>query len=138
MDHLFAYGTLMCEDIMEEVAGCRLTSEPGILRGYRRRRVKGQLYPGIAPEAGQAVEGVVYRHVPDSAWLRLDRFEGPMYVRRLVEVESTDGRRERAFAYVVRHSFLDRLGEEDWDFATFLREGKMRFRETYEGYSRWA
>jgi hypothetical protein len=32
-DNLFAYGTLMCEDIMQHVSGCTLSSMPGILKG---------------------------------------------------------------------------------------------------------
>jgi hypothetical protein len=31
MENFFAYGTLMCEDIMAEASGCRLSGMPGIL-----------------------------------------------------------------------------------------------------------
>ena len=47
MTHLFAYGTLMCEDIMQEVSGCLPEHRRGFLKGYVRRRVKGQAYPGL-------------------------------------------------------------------------------------------
>jgi len=91
MKNLFAYGTLMCKDIMEEISGCRLTSASGILRGCRRRSVKGEPYPALVLAGGGFVEGVVYRNLPLSAWERLDRFEGEMYIRQPVRVELKDG-----------------------------------------------
>jgi len=80
MEHLFAYGTLMCDSIMREVSGFDLPAVPGTLKGYCRRSVKGELYPAIMPYRGGCVEGVIYRCVPGLAWERLDRFEGEMYV----------------------------------------------------------
>jgi len=34
MPHLFAYGTLMCEDILLEVAGIRPRAVPGLRSGF--------------------------------------------------------------------------------------------------------
>lgn len=133
MNNLFAYGTLMCEDIMREVAGCSPAHAPGTLHGYRRKAVRGEAYPGIRPDATGRVEGVVYFDVPDSAWERLDRFEGPMYRRRLLEVEQA-GAVVAAGAYVVRVEFLDRLEERDWDLNEFLSKGKAIFKRNYRGY----
>ena len=47
MENLFAYGTLMCEDIMREVSGVRLLQVSGKLKGYSRRGVKGEHYPAF-------------------------------------------------------------------------------------------
>ena len=55
MENLFAYGTLMCEDIMQDVAGCRLSCVPAELRGYSRRRVRGEHYPALVE--GRPAEG---------------------------------------------------------------------------------
>ncbi|MEW6668489.1 MAG: gamma-glutamylcyclotransferase family protein [Thermodesulfobacteriota bacterium] len=132
--NLFAYGTLMCEDIMEEVSGVPLSHVPGTLKGYSRRSVKGEHYPGLVPDAEGSVEGVVYRDVPDSAWDRLDRFEGEMYARRLVQIEWNDGMTLLAAAYVVRPEYLDRLDPSDWNFNEFLRKGKAGFQKDYKGF----
>jgi len=134
MENLFAYGTLMCDDIMQEVSGCRLSHVPGILKGYSRRSVKGEHYPALVPEAAGRVNGVVYRNVPNSAWDRLERFEGEMYARRLLRIELTDGAILRAAAYVVKPQFLDHLEPSEWDFADFLRDGKAKFQKHYKGY----
>ena len=134
MEHLFAYGSLMCEDIMEDVSGCRLPAVPGILKGYRRRAVRGAEYPGIIPHEDGRVEGVIYRKVPESAWERLDRFEGEMYIRQIVPVELSDGATLLAAAYVVQPQFTGHLEKTEWDFATFLRSGKTRFQRHYKGF----
>jgi gamma-glutamylcyclotransferase (GGCT)/AIG2-like uncharacterized protein YtfP len=134
MKHLFAYGTLMCGEIMAEVSGASLPASSAILRGYRRRGVKGRSYPALVPGVESHVEGVVYRDVPPSAWARLDRFEGQMYSREPVRVELADGSVVAAATYVARAEFLDCLGEEEWDFAAFLIDGKESFRRSYEGY----
>jgi gamma-glutamylcyclotransferase (GGCT)/AIG2-like uncharacterized protein YtfP len=134
MENLFAYGTLMCEDIMEEVSGCRLSYVPGTVRGYSRRSVRGEHYPALVLDEEGRVEGVVYRNLPNSAWDRLDRFEGEMYVRQPVQIELNDGATLPATTYVVRPEFLHRLEESEWDFANFLCNGKERFRRDYRGY----
>ena len=131
MTNLFVYGTLMCEDIMQEVAGCCLSHEPGTLRGYSRRAVKGEHYPALVPHESGRADGLVYREVPPSAWERLDRFEGEMYRRQEVQVELDDGRLLPAATYVARAEFLAQLELYDWDFAGFLRRGKKLFQEEY-------
>ena len=134
MKDFFAYGTLMCEDIMEEVAGCRLPCMSGVLRNYCRRSVKNEEYPALVAEAGGCVEGVVYRNVPDAAWDRLDRFEGEMYARLPAQVELSDGATRQTLTYVVRPAFLGCLADAEWDFMHFLRHGKERFQREYSGY----
>jgi gamma-glutamylcyclotransferase (GGCT)/AIG2-like uncharacterized protein YtfP len=134
MKNLFAYGTLMCDDIMREVAGCCLSHVPGILKGYRRRSIQGEHYPALVPDVEGRVEGVVYLNVPNSAWERLDRFEGEMYARQGVQIKLNDGVMLGADTYVVRTAFLDRLDESDWDFTNFLHNGKASFKRHYRGY----
>ena len=134
MENLFAYGTRMCDDIMREASGCRLSHVPGTLKGYTRRAVKGEQYPALVPDAGGQVEGVVYRDVPDAAWDRLDRFEGEMYVRQGVRIELQEGGTLLAGVYVAQPEFLDHLDESDWDLADFLRHGKASFQKDYKGY----
>jgi gamma-glutamylcyclotransferase (GGCT)/AIG2-like uncharacterized protein YtfP len=134
MHHLFAYGTLMCPDIMEEVSGSRLEGGAATVRGYRCACVTGEDYPALVPEEGGRVGGVVYFDVPEAAWERLERFEGEMYARQCVEVELESGERVTAAAYVVRPEHLSVTEAHDWSFAEFLRTGKARFQAGYKGY----
>ena len=132
--HLFAYGPLMCEDILRDVAGCRLRTSAATLQGYARRGVRGETYPALVPEDGARVEGIVYRDVPDPAWARLDAFEGDMYERRQVRIHTDEGATLSAETYVVRPSFMDRLETTAWSFEGFLEGGKNRFLHGYEGF----
>jgi gamma-glutamylcyclotransferase (GGCT)/AIG2-like uncharacterized protein YtfP len=131
---LFAYGTLMCDDIMRRVSGCSLSHKRAILRNYRRHAVRGEVYPALVASEGGLVEGVVYHDIPEAAWLRLDRFEGEMYEPRLVNVSLTDGRTETVHTYIIKPEFEWRLDSIEWDFETFLRSGKTRFANECDGY----
>ena len=135
MTHLFAYGTLMCEDIMQEVSGCLPDYRPEVLKGYIRLRVKGHVYPGLLQREAHHVDGVLYQNVPASAWDRLDRFEGEMYARRTVSIEMDCGGRLTAETYIVRTEYVDNLEEVAWDFSEFLSSGKSKFRAGYIGYN---
>jgi gamma-glutamylcyclotransferase (GGCT)/AIG2-like uncharacterized protein YtfP len=136
MANLFAYGTLMCEDIIRQVSGCCLSFTPGIVRGYCRRSVRGEVYPAIfSHEAGQ-VKGVVYRDLPDMTWRRLDLFEGNMYKREQVLVHIGEGKTSIAETYVVRSEFLSQLDATEWSFENFLNNGKKKFQKSYSGYGK--
>ena len=134
MENLFAYGTLMCEDIMYEVSGCHLAREPGTLRGYIRRSVIGENYPGILLYKEASVDGLIYRKVPSAAWDRLDRFEGEMYERHQVTVELIDWTPLSAETYIIRPMYLNCLDQSDWNFDDFIRNGKASFQRNYRGY----
>jgi gamma-glutamylcyclotransferase (GGCT)/AIG2-like uncharacterized protein YtfP len=132
--NLFAYGSLMCQDIMAAVSGFCAAGVPGTARGYRRRSVKGETYPAMVADASCDTGGVVYRDLPDAAWERLDRFEGDLYARLDVAVELEDGGTVPAEAYIVRPEHVDCLEASGWDFDVFLREGKARFLREYKGF----
>ena len=134
MENLFTYGTLMCEDIMYEVSGYHLLHKPGILRGYSRRSVMGEYYPAIMPDKEATVSGLIYFNLPGSAWDRLDRFEGEMYERLLVPVESNDRSILSAETYVIHPDYLNHLDQSDWDFEDFIKNGKTSFQKHYRGY----
>lgn len=104
------------------------------LDGYRRHPVIGAEYPAMVAHAGHQVRGVLYLDLPPAAWPRLDRFEGEEYERRVVEVALADGKLQPAWTYIFRAELAARLGEGDWDFSRFLREGKRRFVSGYAGF----
>jgi gamma-glutamylcyclotransferase (GGCT)/AIG2-like uncharacterized protein YtfP len=123
----FAYGTLMCDDIMYGVIGCRPAQAPATLTNYRRYSVTGELYPGIVAKRCSTVKGSVYFDVPPQAWSRLDRFEGEMYSRCNVRVADADGKFIQAITYVVRPEFTHLLASSDWSYDDFLKSGKELF-----------
>lgn len=117
---LFAYGTLMIPEVFERVTGRRAPASPATLFGFVRRRVRGACYPGLRPEPGGRVEGTLYEALDAPSLDVLDRFEGTLYERRTLRVETGRGPR-RAFVYTVpprRRSVLEALG---WDPDEFRR-----------------
>jgi gamma-glutamylcyclotransferase (GGCT)/AIG2-like uncharacterized protein YtfP len=136
MQDLFAYGTLMCADIMRAVSGCpELVGSSGLLRDHHRLCVRGEHYPGLVPCPGACVEGIVYHAVPADAWARLDRFEGDLYVRASVAVELADATIHSIQTYIVRPELTACLEDRVWELEGFLRHGKAEFESAYSGYA---
>ena len=134
MSVLFAYGTLMCEDIFQEVAGIIRQPLPAELVGYRRLKVSGEHYPAMIPTEGCCVQGAIYKEVTHSAWNKLDAFEGEFYIRKTVTVTLNNGQTRVAQAYIVHPDFQHQLLKEEWDFSEFLKKQKADFRQRYQGY----
>jgi gamma-glutamylcyclotransferase (GGCT)/AIG2-like uncharacterized protein YtfP len=125
----------MCADIMSEVTGLACSGEPARLEGYTRHPVMDEDYPGVVPEPGAIVAGVLYRYLDATALGRLDDFEGEMYARVGVSVTVADAVRVDAWCYVVQPDYRPRLLPGEWDFEAFLAGGKARFRARYVGFS---
>jgi gamma-glutamylcyclotransferase (GGCT)/AIG2-like uncharacterized protein YtfP len=137
--HCFAYGSLMCEDIMAAVCGvavAALSGRPAQLAGFARHPVLGESYPGMVPAPAQSVAGIVYLDLPATVWARLDAFEGEMYERQPVSVALGDGQILIVQTYVFRPEFAHCLAHGEWDFEAFLKEGKGHFITRYLGYTR--
>jgi gamma-glutamylcyclotransferase (GGCT)/AIG2-like uncharacterized protein YtfP len=136
MQDLFAYGTLMCADIMRAVSGCQeLTGSAGLLRDHIRLYVRGEHYPGLLLCPGSCVEGVVYPAVPAQAWERLDRYEGDLYRRVGIDVELGAAGIRRVQTYLVRPELSGCLENRVWELEGFLRHGKAEFERAYAGYT---
>ncbi len=134
MESLFTYGTLMCEDIMFQVAGhCERMSQAQI-RNYQRRCVRGEDYPAIFYCPGSQVQGVVYTGLSNSAMQMLDQYEGEQYQRVRLAAEMPDGSAYPVFAYVIAPACLGHLSERDWSYEEFLQSGKQRFLQDYPGW----
>lgn len=134
-DNCFTYGSLMCEDIMSTVSGQVLPGESARLAGYARHPVSGEDYPGVVADPDAIVAGVLYRGLDASALARLDVFEGEMYERLPVLVNLVGGEVITAWCYIFRDQYRHLLLPGEWDFQSFLAEGKARFLARYMGFA---
>lgn len=134
MPNLFAYGTLMCEDIMLEAAGCCPDHCQGILTGYNRHPVKGEVYPALLHNERGTVKGVIYFDLSTQALERLDRFKGEMYSRQSVKIRLPDETTVPAKTYVLQPDFLHCVDRKEWVFDNFLFHHKSSFQCDYNGY----
>lgn len=130
---LFVYGTLMVPQVMYAVCGLDRPGQPAVLDGYRRRLIRGELYPGILACRGEHVDGVLYRALAPRQLALLDAFEGGMYRRTAVSVRC-GGTVLTADAYVVGDDFAGMLSDSAWSLDDFLRDGLDRFIAAYPGF----
>lgn len=125
--NLFTYGSLMFPDVWQRVAGQSFPAQPATLPGFAAWKVRGETYPGLAPEPGEETSGLVYFGVSPEAAARLDAFEGPFYERREIEVRLADGTSAPACTYVVAPSHRDELAPDRWDAEEFRRHHLVHF-----------
>jgi gamma-glutamylcyclotransferase (GGCT)/AIG2-like uncharacterized protein YtfP len=134
--NLFAYGTLMDPDIMSHVSGQNYHPTEATLTGYRRRRIDGEMFPGITPDDSEVIPGILYRNITPTSAHRLDLFEGELYLRQTIQITLRDGLVLPAEGYIVKTEYRHRLSHENWTMQWFLLHGKTHFQRGYEGFKR--
>jgi gamma-glutamylcyclotransferase (GGCT)/AIG2-like uncharacterized protein YtfP len=134
--NVFAYGTLMIPSVMHAVTARHFRSQKAILRDYARFRVKGESYPGIIPVTDAITEGIIYFNVNEFSLDKLDTFEGNLYERTRVRVETEEKTIQMAQAYVIPSKYLGYLSRTAWDVEEFIKKDLEMFLMTYSGFSK--
>lgn len=132
--NIFAYGTLMDADIMRQVCGAEFYSRAARLDGYQRKKLRGEVYPGIVALGGSCVTGLVYFDISPTALHYLDQFEGTEYQRTRVTAVGEDGECIAAETYVLTPQAAALLSDEDWNLEDFVTRDKPLFQDQYGGY----
>ena len=133
MTHLFTYGSLMFEDVWNRLVKGNYLSQKATLNGYARRAVKEDVYPVIF-QANELVEGVVYYDINEEDMVILDTFEGEYYERKEVEL-LVKNEPIRAYVYVLKEKYFDKIDPKPWSDALFATEGIKRFLTNYKGFA---
>ena len=134
MTNLFAYGSLMCEDILFAVISCRPAGSNALLNDYYRSKIHNEEYPAIIPQSKARVDGVLYPDLPGAAIEKLDVFEGAYYDRQDVQVFSEKCGEMEAMAYVLKPQYYQLLTYTEWSYAHFLAAGRQKFERAYLGF----
>lgn len=134
--NLFTYGTLMDADIMYKVCGERFQARAATLPGFLRKKLTGEVYPGIISQPASSVVGQVYFNVSAQALRYLDEFEGSFYNRQQVVVVFEDDTKLEVESYVLIDSCASLLSEEDWNLQDFVTRDKPQFQDQYGGYEK--
>lgn len=132
--NLFAYGTLMDLEIMTQVSGNQYRSQKATLLNYVRKRVRGEVYPAIIGQSGGAVDGILYFNLSKEAFDRLDKFEGPLYVRTEAEAVCDNGEGLATDTYVITADSAHQLSDDDWSYENFIMNHKQLFQGSYNGW----
>lgn len=125
--NVFAYGTLLCEDIMEKIAGPIGKAQPAFAKGFSRYAIQNEAYPAIIPEADGVVSGIIYEHLSQAALEAIDAYEGAWYQRRPISVSLTNRSTLTAYAYVLLPAYYGRLAKHDWSYDEFCRDAKAHY-----------
>ncbi|HET8726797.1 MAG TPA: gamma-glutamylcyclotransferase family protein [Alphaproteobacteria bacterium] len=124
---LFFFGSLMDPDLFALVVGRpfdALSTGPGLLHGFQRRKVKGENYPILVPHPGGRVEGLLVEGLSAGEVDRLQFFEGGEYVLTPLPVTDAAGVPADAHAYVST-GILEDAGEP-WRLEAWTATEKPR------------
>lgn len=132
MNHLFAYGTLMWPEVLAAVIGRPLSGTPATLSGFRRMRVKEELYPALVKSySREAVKGILYRDLTEEEFRFLERFEGEEYDRKEVCIGA-----EQAQVYVLSRAWRHIADSRLWRPEDMQKEHLEAFCSEYKGWSK--
>ncbi len=135
IDNLFAYGTLMCPEIIQIVSSKNFNGASATLENYQRFSIKNEVYPGIFSAPGKLVDGIVYYGLSLQSWYLLDHFEGEFYLRKPVKILLNEERRIiDAQTYIIKPQYSYLLSSKPWNYEKFLKNGKDQFLRTYKGF----
>jgi gamma-glutamylcyclotransferase (GGCT)/AIG2-like uncharacterized protein YtfP len=123
---LFAYGTLRAPEVMRAVAGRGFEHREASLPAHAAYRVLAEDFPGLVPERRGRAAGTLWWGLDERALRRLDRFEGELYVRKRVRVD-TDSGRCMAWVYLLRPLYHGRLSAQPWDYGRFRKDAMVRY-----------
>jgi len=120
--NIFAYGTLMIPAVMYAATARHFRFKKAMLRGYARFTVKGESYPGIIPQADAITGGIIYLNVDEQSLERLDAFEGELYQRTPIRVETEREEILNAETYVIKPEYRGFLSSKGWDTKEFIQK----------------
>ena len=124
MINIFAYGTLMFEQVWSQVAKGNYDRCAAILKGYDRKSLRGEMFPAIIPSSpASLVQGVVYLEVSPSDLEGIDRFEGEYYFRKSVLVDTMETGIISAETYQLKEEYYALLSHRNWDAEQFSSTG---------------
>lgn len=110
---LFAYGTLLDEELASNLLERPMRAEPARLPDFEVLELESFRYPLAFHAPGETVEGRLYRDMTDDDYARLDEYEGvgqDLYQRAEVEVDAGAASLEPAYLYLPTAKTLRRHG----------------------------
>jgi len=133
--HVFTYGSLMFYRVWSKVVGGNYEKVGARLYGYKRRKIRGEIYPTVLPgTSGDYVDGIIYLNVSKSDVKTLDTFEEKYYQKEMAECGLSDGGTIAAWVYVCKERYRNLVEDEPWDPVWFSEDGICTFFARYEGF----
>ena len=125
----FFYGTLLDPEILQLVVGRRVSpahTRPAIIADHARYYRKGASYPLLIAAPGETTTGRLVRGLSRRETGRIDEFEDDGYRKLRRRVTTVDGEAIDAWVYVWPTPGA--ATSREWDYATWCRRERQRFR----------
>lgn len=123
---LFAYGTLQLPERLQALIGRVPPGIPAQLAGFRCGLVARADFPGIVPCHDSAVSGLLLAGLSDGELETLDAYEGELYQRVSVQVQTSDGPHS-AWVYQIAPWARNRVTQEPWTIEAYrVLNGRTR------------
>jgi gamma-glutamylcyclotransferase (GGCT)/AIG2-like uncharacterized protein YtfP len=119
--NVFVYGTLLVPSVVRAVTGRDLPQRCARLPGFARYRLHGEVFPAVVADPSAVTEGALIEGVVPGVLDVLDRYEGALYERHAVRVQ-TGERTVGAHVYVLARGQLHRLTRAPWDLERFAAQ----------------
>jgi gamma-glutamylcyclotransferase (GGCT)/AIG2-like uncharacterized protein YtfP len=103
---------------MRAIAGRVFEHTDARLPDYSAYRVAGEDFPALIPDRGGVTDGCLWWGLTEATLRRLDRFEGGLYLRKPLRVQTRNGPR-LAWTYLLRPLYRDHLSAQLWDYERF-------------------
>ncbi|MGD8526667.1 MAG: gamma-glutamylcyclotransferase [Thioalkalispiraceae bacterium] len=136
MKHLFVYGSLMFDEVWSRLVTRQYQRRPATLRGYKRLKIKHQVYPGIVKSPGNQVNGMLVLNLCQADIRRLDKFEGRYYRRKTQTVSVNAHKHYRAQVYVIKPRYRKLLSTDNWQADEFRNHDIQLFLSRYKNFNR--
>ncbi len=136
MTHIFTYGSLMFDQVWQQIVSRPYASKAYELRGFLRQSLRHADYPAAIPQPGSSITGRLYINVIKEDIERLDRFEGSEYLREHIAVEPEDGNSSEVAIYLLKPCHYHLLANKPWNERVFLQETVQPFIDNFSGFKR--
>lgn len=136
MNNIFAYGTLMIQEVFTIVTGREHAQLPARVYGFARYSFRDRVYPAMVAAASvDFVDGVIYARLPKESIEALTAFEDSRYRKITVDAELKDnGRKIKAAAFVLPGDCASLIRKTEWSLTGFRKKNL----DTYlDRCSRW-
>ncbi len=129
--YYFAYGSNMYSNKLSERIGEKNIKEEkvAVLKNYRlvfNKKCRLGACANIVPMEGEEVWGVLYK-IPEEKLSILDRYEGypKHYSRKIVEVETVDGERVKAWTYIANPKYVNNKIKPSGEYLKYVVAGAV-------------
>lgn len=121
MNHnLFTYGSLMFPEVWRYFQSEESSDhQNATLTDFKRISIKNEYFPAIVPAGNFAVTGILYHNISDETLDKINLFEGDLYLKNKVTVETQSNLKIEAWTYILSPQYYHLADKPLWDESKF-------------------